>query len=349
VAYFRGLGRIKHLLGVQGTIGRVQMGLSTFREYRRLGINFDVIEYPDNEAQGWVFALLHQLPLVAHLHSFYPFLIHHRELPLIRDILCDGGIPISADTLRACSMEGFPMRRADIITSPSQMLVEKLKEIGWLNGNQTRVLPHPIDWARWERIPPASSSPPVVLYVGRVERHKAPEVLAEAISIIRKKVPKAESHFVGVSNGKREGLPYVDWMKKTFGTLNGNGYQFIGQVPRSQLPNIYARGRVLAVTSCYEAYSMSGVEAMAAGRPVVVTSTTGVAELIREARAGQVISPGDPRALAEALLPFLIDPDYAARMGEKARAHIRENHDPASAAAKREKVFEEAIATFRRH
>lgn len=94
---------------------------------------------------------------------------------------------------------------------------------------------------------------------------------------------------------------------------------------------------------------MSGVEAMAAGRPVVVTSTTGVAELIREARAGQVISPGDPRALAEALLPFLIDPDYAARMGEKARAHIRENHDPASAAAKREKVFEEAIATFRRH
>jgi glycosyltransferase involved in cell wall biosynthesis len=97
---------------------------------------------------------------------------------------------------------------------------------------------------------------------------------------------------------------------------------------------------VIAVPSRYESFSYSGLEALAAGRPVVCTSATGLAEIVQGTGAGQVVPPDDPQALASGLRPYLEDAHLAARAGEKGRALAARLCSAPSVAAEREKVYE---------
>lgn len=85
---------------------------------------------------------------------------------------------------------------------------------------------------------------------------------------------------------------------------------------------------------------------MAAGRPVVVTSTTGVARFVRDAQAGEIVPPGDARALADAIRPYLVDPSRAARVGERGRLAVMREMDASKIAGIREQVYYDAIKSF---
>jgi glycosyltransferase involved in cell wall biosynthesis len=66
-----------------------------------------------------------------------------------------------------------------------------------------------------------------------------------------------------------------------------------------------------------EAFSLAILEAMAAGKPVVVTRAGGNVEAVDDGRNGLVVPPGDVGALARALL-FLADhPDQRLAMGQE--------------------------------
>ncbi|MGH0035823.1 MAG: glycosyltransferase family 4 protein [Myxococcota bacterium] len=63
-------------------------------------------------------------------------------------------------------------------------------------------------------------------------------------------------------------------------------------------------------------------EAMACGLPAVATDVSGIPELVEDGRSGRVVPPGDPAALAEALLAIAGDPSAAARLGRQARERV---------------------------
>jgi len=327
-----GLGLLSRALRLSRAVGRFQNGLSTFLEYRRLGIDFDVIEHPDWSAEGWFFALLHNRPLVAHLHTPLPVILKHNQLP------------VTFDARIASTLEHFSVKRSDVITSPSRLLVKTLNDIGWLKGKDVEIIPYPIDCSRWENIPPPSKAPPIVLFIGRLEQLKAPEFLAQAITIIRKEIPEAKAMFVGMSKGKRHGTPYVEWIRKF--VRDDHGCQFVGYVPRTELSRFFSECRVLAIPSWHDNFPMVALESMAAGRAVVATQNTGVAELLEITQAGKIIPAGDPNALADALRPFLIDPNYAVKIGERARNTAFKMLDPVKLADKRIKAYQKAIEAF---
>jgi glycogen(starch) synthase len=91
---------------------------------------------------------------------------------------------------------------------------------------------------------------------------------------------------------------------------------------------------------------LAAAEAMAAGRPVVVTSTTGVAKFVRDAQAGGIVPPGDAKALADAMRPYLLDPARAARVGERGRLAVMREMDADKIASVREQVYKDAIKSF---
>jgi glycosyltransferase involved in cell wall biosynthesis len=62
------------------------------------------------------------------------------------------------------------------------------------------------------------------------------------------------------------------------------------------------------------------IEAMAAGRPIVATSVGGVPDVVTSGRTGLLVPPGDPHALAEAILDLVRDPDRRRVFAEAARA-----------------------------
>lgn len=330
---FGGWGRIEKKLKIPATIESLRVGLSNYIEASRLGVDFDVIEYPDLEADGWCYALFHNRPLVAHLHLppmlWYP----HGDSPL-------GG----RDLRWISALTSMATKRADVVTCPSTLLVQRLHRIGWLKTTKPRVVPQFIDWRAWEHVSPVEKSPPNVVSIGWLGFNKAPEILVEALALVQKKLPAARANFLGGTLDHREGLPYEEWLKKN---VPGSEFcSFCGHVPHDRITNYISTSRVFAMPSWFENYPVAALEAMASGRPVVVTSTSGIAGLIEKSGSGTVVPPGDPKAMANALLPYLRDADVAAKTGSIAQRAVRNYLDPDIIATQREAVYAEAIATF---
>jgi glycogen synthase len=318
------------------TARRVEGALSSYLASRRLALDFDVVEAPDWMAEGLAFALARPLPLVVHLHT--PLLLVGRHNPHSFHWSRDGKV--------AAWLERFPVRRADLLTSPSHLLARDLADEGWLDDRHPRIVRYPVDVDMWAWLPAPSSAPPRVLAVGRLEARKAPEVLVRAASQLSPVVPDLEVVFVGVS-GLRNGGEYKEWLVELAHELSAP-CRFVEQVPRNELGAWYGSARVVALTSRHDNFPFVALEAMAAARPLVVTEGVGVAELLEDSDAGTVVPVGDPDRLAAALRPFLIDGALAARAGEEARALAGRHCSPERIAAEREAGYREAIRLWKR-
>jgi glycogen synthase len=312
---------------------RLEMSVSCFLESRRLGLAFDVVESPEWMAEGLVFALLRSKPHVGHLHTPLLILARHNLLPS------------TWDRRFGDALERTAMRRADVVTSPSRMLARDLVADGWLREGVARVVRLPIDIDGWSPKPSAEDTGPRVVMVGRLEPRKAPETLVEAAAALAGTIEGLEVVFVGGSNYTRDGKAYRDWTAELAREIR-SPCQFIDAIPRTAIPDWYGTARVAVLTARYDNFPVAGLEAMAAARPLVCTSRTGVAELIRDAGGGTVVPPVDPKALADALYPYLTDAAHAGRTGQAARDAVARYCTPDSIAAEREACYLEAIETW---
>jgi glycosyltransferase involved in cell wall biosynthesis len=88
---------------------------------------------------------------------------------------------------------------------------------------------------------------------------------------------------------------------------------------RTDVPAILGMLDIFVMPSAYEGLGLSIVEAMMAGKPVVGTRVSGIEELIVDQRTGILVPPGDPRALAEALLLLMESPQKREEMGQEGK------------------------------
>jgi glycosyltransferase involved in cell wall biosynthesis len=98
------------------------------------------------------------------------------------------------------------------------------------------------------------------------------------------------------------------------------------------LRELYAECRFVVmplVETDFQAGVTSILEAMAMGKAVVCSSTTGQTDVIVEGRTGLYAPPGDPRALRAAIVRLLDDPEYAIELGRAARVDAEQRFDVA--------------------
>jgi glycogen synthase len=314
---------------------RLEGAVSCYLESRRLP-SVDVVEAPDWRGEGLVFALLRSRALVVHLHT--PLLLVGRHNP--------DSFRWSRDGRMAARLERLAVRRADLVTSPSNLLARDLAAEGWLRGRTTRIVRYPVDLETWASLPTPDSSSPRLLVVGRLEARKAPEVVVRAASLLSADVRDLEVVFIG-SSALRNGASYRDWLAGLAGGL-GVRCRFVDYVPRDELPAWYGSARAVVVASRYDNFPFAALEAMASARPVVCTRATGTAELIEGTDAGAVVAVDDPGALAAALRPYLDDPTMAAEAGRAARHVVERLCSPDGIAEEREACYRDAIARWSR-
>lgn len=88
---------------------------------------------------------------------------------------------------------------------------------------------------------------------------------------------------------------------------------------RQDVPDLLAAFDVYALPSLWEGLSISLIEALAAGKPIVATSIDGNREVIEHMKTGLLVPPGDVAALAEGLRTMLANRALAARLARNAR------------------------------
>lgn len=96
---------------------------------------------------------------------------------------------------------------------------------------------------------------------------------------------------------------------------------------REDVPEILAVTDVLVLSSLSEGSPNALLEGMAAGVPIVATAVGGVPDIVREGETGHLVPPGDGRALGEAMLRLVSQPELAERMGRTAREIAQQQYD----------------------
>jgi len=309
---------------------RASLALSYAFWMRVLDLRPDVVETQDGETRGLSIALRRSVPLVIYLHT-----------PTMLDVrLANPALSVRGRI--ADRVDRLSSDRADVLTSPSQLLVDTLRRFGWLEGQIPEIIPPPAPQGPWAEVASAASTDPVVLAAGRVEWRKGGDTLVDALPLIGG-ARDVEALFAGSSSGRMGGRSFERWLSHRAEAL-GVCCRFLGPVTRSAMADLYGRSRVVAIPSRFENFSTVAVEAMASGRPVVCSSTGGIAPLVERSGAGTVVPPDDPAALAHALEPFLASPEKAAEAGERGRATVRRELDPEVVAHRREAAYRRAIA-----
>jgi glycosyltransferase involved in cell wall biosynthesis len=92
---------------------------------------------------------------------------------------------------------------------------------------------------------------------------------------------------------------------------------------RRDLVQLYGGVEALVLSSLNEGTPVALIEAMASGRPVVATAVGGVPDLVTHGRSGLLVPPGEPTALADAMLQLAASPEMRAAFGAAGRLAAR--------------------------
>lgn len=152
-----------------------------------------------------------------------------------------------------------------------------------------------------------------LLCVGALIPRKGHQTLARALAMI------AEGRWRLTCVGSTQRDPRT--VERLLARLRADGLEdrvrLAGEVDESTLAACYDDADVFVLPTFYEGYGMAVAEALAHGLPVISSATGAIAELLAGG-AGLLVPPGDPQALAAALLRVL-DPDARARLALGAR------------------------------
>ncbi|WP_086740236.1 DUF3492 domain-containing protein [Streptomyces glaucescens] len=181
---------------------------------------------------------------------------------------------------------------------------------------------------------PDAADPGTLVWVGRIDPAKDLISLLHAFAQIRKEEPKTRLRIIGAADGA-EGAAYLAHCRALAAQLfpdEAEGPHAVGDNPVSfeeiggpEAPTpaeAYASGAVTVLSSVVEGFPISLVEAMFCARATVSTDVGAVVEVI--GGTGLVVPPRNPRALAEACVALLRDPERRARLGAAARARALE-------------------------
>lgn len=175
---------------------------------------------------------------------------------------------------------------------------------------------------------------PLVANVANFKPHKGHTELMRAAVEVRREIPDVRFVLVGV------GPLEADVREEAERLGVADAVVFAGF--RDDVPRVMSSCDVFTLASRYEGLSIALIEAMALGRPVVVTRAGGLPEVVTDGVDGLLVSPGDVQGLARGLVTVLRDATLRERLGCAARERAS-RFDIRRTVARTEQVYEEIL------
>jgi glycosyltransferase involved in cell wall biosynthesis len=214
-------------------------------------------------------------PSVVTLHD-----VQHLDLPAM--------FPRAERAFRAVAWHRSA-RGADRVIVMSEFVRERAVERLGLDASRVRVVPLGLDHA--QLAPGGPEREPFVLYPARRWPHKNHERLFAAFALVRRELP--ELRLVLTGGG-------------TFGALPDR-VEARGHLAWPEVVSLMQRASALVFASLYEGFGLPPLEGMACGCPVASSDAAALPETTGD--AARLFDPYDPRAIADALLDVLAEPE----------------------------------------
>jgi glycosyltransferase involved in cell wall biosynthesis len=335
-----GVGR---LTGLPQAWHRLSLAAAVAREAARLDFEPDVVEAPEWNAEGLVLTLRRRWPLVVRLHSSAEQLFPYARRRAL-------------DARASVALERRSIAGADV-------LVTTRANLGALDGRlrrlpQTRAVPLPVAPAEGTGTGPVaggatgsaepgtggSAEPPgrQIVFVGRLERVKAPETLVSAARIVLERFPDARIVFLGADTGRAPGS-YLSHLRELAARLGvEHALEFAGHRPRAEVIARVRQSAVAAFPSRTESFGYGAAEAASLNVPVVASRIPAFVDLFGD--AARLVAVDDVEAWGAALVALLEDPDKAQRLAHGGKQRVLAQCAPDRVAAQMLEAYELAQA-----
>ena len=151
----------------------------------------------------------------------------------------------------------------------------------------------------------------LLVFVGRIQPLKAPDILVRAASDLVTREPSLRSTLqVAVVGGPSgTGLEKPEALAQLSASLGlSDVVRFVPPVSRTELVDWYAAASAVCVPSYNESFGLVAVEAQGVGTPVVAAAGGGLTTAVRDGHSGLLVTGHDPADYARALERVLFSP-----------------------------------------
>jgi glycosyltransferase involved in cell wall biosynthesis len=247
--------------------------------------------------------------------------------------------------------------QADEIIAPSEELCELTASLG-ISHDRIHFIPNGVDSGRfrpdvdpssWRQRLQLKNHERLILCPRRLERKNGVSYFINAaISLLKVGVRDVAfavaGDFLGRKSESEEELVRELVADSTF----GSHFKLLGRVENGEMPGLYACSTIVVMPSLMEATSLSAMEAMATGKPIVSTNVGGLPFLIRDGENGFLVPPRQSGELANAMKRLLDSPSLGIELGKNGRVRVESELDWQNVARRTKEVYERAVARHRK-
>ena len=241
---------------------------------------------------------------------------------------------------------------ADNFVALNRYYADHMTQYMGLDPARVSVVPHGLDLSgHGERNPHGRDNPDhfVLGYFARVCPEKGLHVAAEALEVLNSGLsPRpVRLHAAGyLSTGERKYLKEIERKLKKAG--QHQHFEYHGEPDREGKIRFLQSLDAMTVPTVYrESKGLSILEAMANGVPVVQPEHGSFPETIADTGGGVLFKPEDPQALAEALLPFIQQPELIDEFGQRGRAAVHDRYHADAMARATQQLYQRVLKQHR--
>ena len=157
----------------------------------------------------------------------------------------------------------------------------------------------------------------VLMFAGRIQPLKAPDVLLRAVAVLLEETPSLRSRLVVpvVGGPSGTGLEHPESLAQLAAELGiDDVVRFVPPVAQPELARWCAAATLVAVPSYNESFGLVAAEAQATGTPVIGAAVGGLTTVIRDGRSGLLVDGHEPRDWANAMRRVLDDDALRSRL-----------------------------------
>lgn len=171
------------------------------------------------------------------------------------------------------NIERMGLRAADRVITVSNRMKNQLVDRFGADESKIRVIYNGVDATRFAQRAPGETRGKRVLFLGRLTDQKGPVQFLYAA----KKVVEKEPDVRFIMAGEGPMLPYLISLSIELGLQNS--VVFTGYLPEEQLRRAYSMCDLYIMPSISEPFGITALEAMASGTPIIVSKSSGIAEI----------------------------------------------------------------------